>query len=122
MKFSKKIMLFLIATVVTFFGIGYTLLSDTYAVSVLPANLDFEDINFYKCVVDAYNSNNNTNIDYTVSLSDEELATITRLICIDSVDDKITSTKGLEKLTSLEDMYLNVDGKIYSMGDIDEKN
>ena len=79
----------------------------------VPANSNFEDNTFYSCVVDAYNGNHPDNKKaYTDNLTDEELASITSLYCQGynySDDDKITSTKGIEKLTGLEylELYSN---------------
>ena len=75
-----------------------------------PANDAFEDNTFYSCVVDAYNSANGTSKAYTDNLTDEELASITNLECKGwrySYDAKITSAKGVEKLTGLTSLYLD---------------
>lgn len=64
-----------------------------------PANNAFTDDNFYKCVVDAYNSKNKTNLPYTTNLSDEQLETITVLDCDmfnKSDEEKIKNVDGLE--------------------------
>lgn len=109
---DKKILLFVIATIVTSFGIGYTMLKGTSATNTLsdvPANPAFDDINFYKCVVDAYNGENNTSYDYTTSLSDEELETITKLDCSAGGlmdEEKIDNSNGIEKLINLEYLYI----------------
>ena len=69
-----------------------------------PANNYFTDENFYKCVVDAYNKENSTSLPYTTSLSDSQLGSIKELDCYGywkSDEEKIISTSGLEKLTSL---------------------
>ncbi len=74
-----------------------------------PVNDAFEDNTFYSCVVDAYNSANGTSKAYTDNLTDEELASLTSLMCEGwhySDDAKITSAKGVEKLTGLE--YLDL--------------
>ena len=78
----------------------------------VPANSNFEDNTFYSCVVDAYNSDNGTSRAYTDDLTDEELASVTSLMCEGwnySDSDKITSAKGVEKLTGLTtlDLYGN---------------
>ena len=75
----------------------------------VPANSNFEDNTFYSCVVDAYNSANGTSKAYTDNLTDEELASITSLECSGwrySDSDKITSAKGVEKLTGLTTLHL----------------
>ena len=76
----------------------------------VPANSNFEDNTFYSCVVDAYNNANGTSKAYTDNLTDEELASITNLTCQGynySNDDKITSAKGVEKLTGLTTLDLS---------------
>ena len=75
----------------------------------VPANSNFEDNTFYSCVVDAYNNANGASKAYTDSLTDEELASITSLECGGwrySDSDKITSAKGVEKLTGLIILHL----------------
>ena len=76
-----------------------------------PANDAFEDNTFYSCVVDTYNSNHQDNKkSYTDNLTDEELASITSLECGGwrySDSDKITSAKGIEKLTKLTSLNLS---------------
>ena len=76
-----------------------------------PANKAFTDDNFYKCVVDAYNSENKTSLPYTTNLSDSQLGSIKKLSCngyYKSDEEKIKNTNGLEKLTALT--YLSVGG------------
>ena len=73
-----------------------------------PANKAFTDDNFYKCVVDAYNSENKTSLPYTTNLSDSQLGSIKKLSCngyYKSDEEKIKNTNGLEKLTALTDLY-----------------
>ena len=75
-----------------------------------PVNDAFEDNTFYSCVVNAYNSANGTSKAYTDNLTDEELASITNLECGGwrySDSDKITSAKGIEKLTELTSLNLD---------------
>ena len=83
--------------------------SNTYGT---PANSSFTDENFYKCVVDAYNKENNTSLGYNVSLTDEQLETITSVKCDGAgkeSNERINNTSGLEKLTSITnlDLYAN---------------
>ena len=69
-----------------------------------PANKYFDDDNFYKCVVDAYNNENNPSIPYTQSLSDSQLGSIKEVVCIGekaSDNNNVKSAKGIEKLTAL---------------------
>ncbi len=73
-----------------------------------PANKAFTDDNFYKCVVDAYNSENKTSLPYTTNLSDSQLGSIKKMSCngyYKSDEEKIKNTNGLEKLTALTDLY-----------------
>ena len=75
-----------------------------------PANKYFDDDNFYKCVVDAYNRENKPSIPYTQNLSDSQLGSIKRVECDGkeaSDNAKVKSAKGIEKLTALT--YLNVE-------------
>ena len=77
-KITKKWTLFLMATFVTFFGICHTLVKNTRALDEMPVNEAFDDVNFYKCVVDAYNKEKETDVDYTTtSLTDLQLSEIT---------------------------------------------
>ena len=69
-----------------------------------PANKYFDDDNFYKCVVDAYNNENNPSIPYTQSLSDSQLGSIKKVIVSDYAEVK--SAKGVEKLTALTVLYV----------------
>ena len=110
-KVYDKWFLLILSTIVVCLGIGNELLKGTSALDVVPANLAFDDMSFYMCVVDAYNSENDTDLEYNVSLTDEQLLTIKNLNCsvigngLDKVD-KIKSTKGIEKLTSLVEIQL----------------
>lgn len=64
-----------------------------------PANEAFDDDNFYKCVVDSYNSTHgDATKQYSDNLTDVELEAISELNCSNK---EIVSTKGLEKLTGL---------------------
>ena len=69
-----------------------------------PANKYFDDDTFYKCVVDAYNKENNTSIPYTQNLSDSQLGSIKDVECNNDYQNnnaKVKSAKGIEKLTAL---------------------
>ena len=84
-----------------------TINSNTY---LTPANNAFDDDNFYKCIIDKYNKDNNEELSYDTNLSDEQLASIKYLDCnnIDEEEaEKIKSVKGLEKLTSLTHLDLD---------------
>ena len=69
----------------------------------IPANPAFDDDNFYKCVTNRLGVSEDTN------LTDEQLASITELSCYSYSDDsaKISSAKGLEKLTGLTSLSLS---------------
>ena len=79
-----------------------------------PANNYFDDEIFYKAVVDAYNKKNKTSLPYTTNLTDDQLKNITSVsyvsysVNVKPDSEKIKSTKGIEKLTSLT--YLNLRG------------
>ena len=73
-------------------------------------NQAFDDYNFYKCVIDNYNTKNTKEEEYTHNLTDDELNTITNLSCSGkekSEEEKIVSVKGLEKLTNLNSIDLS---------------
>lgn len=66
-----------------------------------PVNTAFDDINFYKCVVDNYNSYSNNKTDdkeYTDNLSDDDLKSIERFYCNSK---NVNSVKGIEKLKNI---------------------
>ena len=82
-----------------------------------PANDAFEDNTFYSCVVDAYNGDHKDNKKaYNYDLTNEELASITFLTCHYSDDGKITSAKGVEKLTGLT--ALDLDNNLFTNIDL----
>ena len=118
-KHKKKVLIglavFIILFLPTFLYINLTnpTLINKYIASVankgVPANNAFEDQIFYNAVIDAYNKENNTNLPYTTNLTDEQLKTITKISYSGSNkedSEKISSTKGIEKLTSLTDLDL----------------
>ena len=70
----------------------------TSKVQAQPVNAAFEDDNFYKCVIENYNIENNTTKTVNDSLTDQELSSIKKLDC---ANKSITITTGLEKLTGL---------------------
>ena len=109
MKLFKRIGLFLLIGIVIFY-ISFSLFKGTRSLSEVPANPAFDDINFYKCVVDAYNVINNETIDYSYNLSDNDLSSITYMYCHDwslPDDEKTSSIKGIEKLNSLTNLSLS---------------
>ena len=72
-------------------------------VGAVPANPAFTDDNFYRSVVDEYNETNHTSLGYDVSLTNEQLKTITYLYLNGT---NTTSIKGLEKLTNLKSLFV----------------
>ena len=73
-------------------------------------NQAFDDYNFYKCLIDNYNTKNTKQEAYTHNLTDDELKTITNLTCSGKSkqeEEKIVSVKGLEKLTNLNSIDLS---------------
>lgn len=106
---DKKWALFIISTFVCMYGIGYTLINVTFAIDVLPVDDRFNDNNFYRCVIDTYNSLYSLNLDYTERMDDYKLRNIKSLSCNDKdmIDrNKINSFKGIELMTSLEEVNL----------------
>ncbi|NLA34034.1 MAG: hypothetical protein GX861_04160, partial [Tenericutes bacterium] len=82
----------------------------TKTLAETPANPVFTDYNFYKCVVDAYNSKNKTSLPYTTNLTDTQLETITSLSCYGFNKpeiEKISNASGIEKLTLLTTLDLD---------------
>lgn len=81
----------------------------TEIVNALPANNAFIDDNFYKCVIDAYNKENDMTVAYEDFIDDIQLSTINTVIC-DGVNkddnEKIVSLNGIEKLTNLKNLYV----------------
>ena len=61
--------------------------------SITPINTSFDDIEFYACVVNAYNEENNTDYGILTNLSDEQLSTIKKLECSTYFDKKIINTQ-----------------------------
>ena len=119
-KVSKKILISSSLVLLTLVGvtlcIDYAFFKPTKINSFIaskiyktPANTAFTDENFYKCVIDAYNSNNNASVAYTESLTDEQLETIKHLNCNGynkSDEEKIINVNGLEKLVNITELYL----------------
>ena len=66
-----------------------------------PVNTAFDDINFYKCVVDNYNSYSNNKTEdkeYTDNLTDDEIKSIDRFFCNSK---NVNSVNGIEKLKNI---------------------
>jgi len=118
MKYLKKIKknniiifvsLVLLCSFLLINSLNYKRTEETFSIKnnhyQTPANKYFIDDNFYECIIDNYNEQNKTNLDYSVSLTDEQLKTLETLSC---VGYEIEDVNGLEKLTELEFLYLNI--------------
>ena len=128
-KIIKKIVCLFSVIGILFLGINYTFCYPTtinayVAANVYsePANSYFDDDNFYQCVVDAYNSTNNTKLTYTESLSDEQLETISNLNCREKNIVNINGVDKLKNLRSLDirknyltDLDVSKNVKLYSL-------
>ncbi len=104
MKKSLKISIFFIVMMAVIFTT-----SKVMGVDDTPANPAFEDYNFYKGVIDAYNRENEPDVEYNHSLTDEELAKITSITYTPVIaphPEPLTSVKGIEKLTNLKSLNL----------------
>ncbi len=118
-KNKKKIVIglsvFLVVfiSVFSFINLRYPTKINAYIAHVInkgePANSYFDDENFYKIVINAYNKENKTSLPYTTNLTDEQLSSI-KIFSYNgngkSDSEKIKSTKGIEKLTSLTNLSL----------------
>ena len=109
-----SVFLVVFISVCSFINLRYPTKINAYIAHVInkgePANSYFDDENFYKAVVDAYNSTNNTSLPYTTNLTDEQLKSIKSIYYSSSNKSdskKIASTTGIEKLTSLTTLYLD---------------
>ena len=117
-KNKKKIVIglsvFLVVfiSVCSFINLRYPTKINAYIAHVInkgePVNSYFDDEVFYKAVVDAYNKENNTSLPYTTNLTDEQLKSIKSVSYSGNKFnyEKIKSTTGIEKLTSLTYLYL----------------
>lgn len=107
-KYKKKIMLglsvFLVIFISMFLYINLTNPTkiNKYIAHIInkgaPANPAFDDENFYKCVIDNYNDENNKSISYNTNLTNSQLSSINGLWCSGK---NISSVVGLNKLSSL---------------------
>ena len=108
-----SVFLVVFISVFSFINLRYPTKINAYIAHVInkgePANSYFDDENFYKAVVDAYNKENNTSLSYTTNLTDEQLKSI-KIVSYwgnqKSDSEKIRSTTGIEKLTALTYLYL----------------
>lgn len=87
-------------------------LNDVYAI---PANDTFLDDNLYKCIIDAYNKENNENKNYSYNITVEELDTISSLDC-SKYKGKIEDLTGLNNLLNLTS--LNLSGNTFLGGSL----
>ena len=71
-----------------------------------PANDTFIDDNLYKCVIDAYNKEKTSKVDYTYSILPEELISIKTLDCT-NYKGMIDNLTGLNKMTGLTSLNLS---------------
>lgn len=98
-------------SVFSFINLRYPTKINAYIAHVInkgrPANKYFDDENFYKAVVDAYNKENKTSLSYTTNLTDKQLKNIKSVSYDGYGKSKIKSTAGIEKLTSLTFLHLN---------------
>lgn len=78
-----------------------------FTVSAAPVNSNFNDDNFYGCVIASYNDEKSTEYDATHNLTDSELASLNHLECADT---EISDLKGFEKLTGLTELTLLTNG------------
>ena len=99
-------------SVFSFINLRYPTKINAYIAHVInkgePANKYFDDENFYKAVVDAYNKENKTSLSYTTNLTDKQLKNIKSVSYSRYKKDseKIKSATGIEKLTSLTSLDL----------------
>ncbi len=104
--------------IITLVFISLIMMTSTKTLAETPANPAFTDYNFYKCVVDEYNDENDTSLPYTTNLTDVQLQTITSLSCYGLNKkrvDKISNIQGIEKLTLLT--YLDI--RFHNLSSID---
>ena len=106
-----SVFLVVFISVCSFINLRYPTKINAYIAHVVnkgePVNSYFDDENFYKAVVDAYNKENKTNLPYTTNLTDEQLKSIKNIL-YRSDSEKIRSTKGIEKLINLESLELGL--------------
>ena len=107
-----SVFLVVFISVFSFINLRYPTKINAYIAHVInkgePANSYFDDEVFYKAVIDAYNKENKTNLPYTTNLTDEQLKSIKSVSYDGAFSEKIKSTTGIEKLTSLTDLDLSV--------------
>lgn len=102
---DKKWALFVIATIVCFYGICYTLINSTFATHTIPVDDNFDDINFYRCVIDSYNNAYSLELSYDEMMDYNKLRNLTILECDNKEEldrNKIISIKGIDLISNLE--------------------
>ena len=113
-----SVFLVVFISVFSFINLRYPTKINAYIAHVInkgePANSYFDDEVFYKAIIDAYNKENKTSLPYTTNLTDEQLKSIKSVSSFSS--ERIRSTKGTEKLTSL--IYLDLDSNKISNIDL----
>ena len=121
---NRNIIAIVIIVLGVTFLINYSFFEPTYINQYIatkiydtPANSAFADQDFYNCVVDAYNRENNTSLAYTTSLSDNQLQSLNKLVCSWSENYDIHDTTGLEKMVGLT--YIDLGGCIEELYEID---
>ncbi len=67
---------------------------------------NFSDNNFYKCVVDSYNTEQNATVSYSEQLTDQQLSTIKILHCEHRDDNDSAKIRSIEE-NSLTSVNLN---------------
>ena len=107
MSKNRAIVLIIILSIFIFFigGVHYNLIRPTKINKIIaskykkPANKHFLDQNFYNCVIEEYNKENNASFPYTANLTDEQLGSIKSVSC---TNKNVSSVNGIQYLTNLE--------------------
>lgn len=102
LKKLKYLMLILALTAIL--GFNNQKVNTMYLKDYQVPNISFNDDNFYQCVIDSYNKEHNVLLSYDENLTDEQLSEIDSLWCSYK---KIKSVSGIEKMSNLENIYLN---------------
>ena len=115
MSKNRAIVLIIILSIFIFFigGVHYNLIRPTKINKIIaskykkPANKHFLDQNFYNCVIEEYNKENNASFPYTANLTDEQLGSIKSVSC---TNENVSSVNGIQYLTNLEilNLYKNL--------------
>lgn len=100
--------------------LGILIMSYTFNIEAKPINENFDDDNFYRCIIDNLNEENINGInnrDETYNIPDEELTVLPTLTCISY---GITSIKGIEKLSGIT--YLDLENNQLQVVDLSYNN